>query len=612
MLRPTLLSLVAASLLIFLPQVAARDKCPGAVFPTSRSCDCPPGTFKNRSPAQKSSCEPCPIGTSRKAPGAITKYQCLKCFAGTFSDTPGAVRCKRCPPGMSSEPGSCACGKCRPGFELVSSLDCSIFPTTGSPACKACPRNTFSNVETSGRCRLCPMGFVSAFASEKCVKCPADRQNRQCRCPSGTFLNPNKQPACQPCPVGTFSRSGARSCTPCPVGTFSNVIKATGCKRCPGGTMTSGTGAAACKNPILGCPFDTFRDESGQCKACDPGERLDVRKKKCVSCGKNQVSSGGVITSCTRCAPGKVPYVGMEGFEFNRPRAVCWCAPGSIDSGNGRCRLCPAGTSWELTGKEVGLFQTPYARCIPCFRDTFARRPGSTECTVCPVNFRQLLRGQKGCNRCPRGSRSQLIEYVGDFNEYYDRQCVDEDTGCIGGLGLKRNEGMFNGNCFQPRCKAGSKAELCRKCSTQERYVPSAKVCKLCPDNALSKGGLSTKCNPCPKNSFVDGSDTLILRCSCSIGFGKVGAKCVRCPAGTLSVEDATGQKICRKCAPGTFSSKAGQEIPLSTSCFPCPTNTIALQAGSTACTPCPNGSRTYNDVFGLQLNFCRSKNPYK
>ena len=94
-------------------------------------------------------CLPCPIGTYRAEPGAVSLEQCLPCPVGTFSGVEGAAGCDECDigsyvtlltrnaDGLGTSLGGEACVQCPAGRESN---------TTGSVLCDACSAGESSEV----------------------------------------------------------------------------------------------------------------------------------------------------------------------------------------------------------------------------------------------------------------------------------------------------------------------------------------------------------------------------------------------------------------------------------------------------------------------------------
>ncbi|XP_010632162.1 multiple epidermal growth factor-like domains protein 11 [Fukomys damarensis] len=170
---------------------------------------CPPGT---QSPTQ----HPCPRGTFRERPGALSAKDCSPCPAGQFCADSGSG--KRFPDGPCSAGYYCPPGQTsatRKSFRCPSGFYCP----EGSPQPRACGKGTFQSQETQGSCDPCPAGFYcEASSTDPAAHGPS-------LCFQGYFCPPGSHSAtAHPCPRGTFGpKRGATAeldCEPCPAGMF--------------------------------------------------------------------------------------------------------------------------------------------------------------------------------------------------------------------------------------------------------------------------------------------------------------------------------------------------------------------------------------------------------
>ncbi|CDF39806.1 unnamed protein product [Chondrus crispus] len=589
------------------------ETCKPGSFRKGLDCiKCPAGTFSTG--FNLLSCRECPAGRFRDMEGASSEDQCLFCPAGTANEKQGSTRCKKCTAGTYSLPGSLLCGACPPGTSLSRFI----------PACQPCPPGFFSNETTNRFCQRCPDGTFTSegnnadrnsdIGATSCEKCPpgtfrrnsafgfkegGETSSNKCfRCQQATFSDVAGAKSCKLCPTGTFSQAGATSCTPCPKGTANNRIFAKRCSSCPSGFITMGTGAARCKHPTRGCPFNTFEDASAECKSCMPGQRLVLAKKRCVPCRENEISRGGVSTRCSPCPPNKIPFGDLTREE----KAVCFCKPGFVDDGEGGCAQCPAGTFWQndfdffLSGqnfrRQAVAGRTIRGICTNCPEGSFSNLRGQTSCTPCPENSFQSHEGATSCTKCPEGSRTpRVLEMFTDA--IGPVRCITDEFACA--PGEIRDE---EGKCIAIRCLANNtvleRGRCIGNCPIGTRVL--GRRCRRC--EGTSPGGLSRRCTRCPDQQRPNRrGDT----CVCKRELRMVNGQCVPCPFGTFYFETLDFVGTCIMCANGT----AGPRIFIS-ECEPCRRSFFTREKGARRCEQCPRGMTTFPDVLGKLQNECR------
>lgn len=390
--------------------------CPEGTFHLGRGliCElCPPGYV---SKPGSTSCKPCLSGTVARG---TFKAKCAPCPEGTTSNGPGATRCR--PIGSTSCPNNTFenangdCQRCRNNFRY----------NKETQTCEPCPPGSFSKGGLRTECKTCPSGqrLEEGGSSTLDCRCPKEgtfSAGDKCKpCPRGTygsFLTLPSKFGCIKCSMGTFSNKvGSTSCTPCPFGTFSDAEGAKRCKKCPRGFVPSRVvrddelvGSTSCMAIATGCrpgfqpKLDVFgrircgrvtcvagtqkKDIGIKCLPCKAGFILDGNK--CKRCGIDEVSEGGMATSCTKCKNGlfRDEFLGSE----------CTCR-GFRGTGkgiqDGVCKDCPPGSFGDPNSEE----------CAKCSTGTFSSVFGETNCTPCPRGTFADVEGLTACKTCPKG-----------------------------------------------------------------------------------------------------------------------------------------------------------------------------------------------------------------
>ena len=376
---------------------------------TTRCTKCRQGYFTKRGGAKNESlCLPCPPNTIAKG----YERRCQPCRPGTFINAAGASFCRKsgekCP-ASHFENGDGDCERCETGF---------IFNAV-KKTCDRCPEFMVSSGGMNSVCRKCSPPFVPDFDNGRC-KCTSNMffNGKTCLpCPAGTDISDDEHTfrECFPCSAGTFkAKAGTTSCQPCPPGLVSLGEGAKKCTKCPDGLMPDvdemeRNPASICvstktrcplgyKRQTVGvsrsffgckkirCPPDVPLEEIGKtCAACDKGFRRRTTGSGCQKCGKQEVSEGGSMTTCTKCPNGlfqderdrsKCSCYGYFALGFGIQKGVCKkCPPGTIGSYSSEmCTACRAGTFAAGIGNES---------CKGCNSGTFSK-PGAEKCLPCP------------------------------------------------------------------------------------------------------------------------------------------------------------------------------------------------------------------------------------
>lgn len=618
-----MITLFSSLLLLSLALPAlSQETCEAGTFRSpvdATAClPCRAGTFSSETNA--SSCTPCPPGYFGFVQrSAFFNLACFPCQPGTFNPLRGATQCTPCRNGTSSGEGFKQCARCGPGTRVRPKIPMRDMSNIG---CNKCPPGTFSTGTPTTICNVCPPGTTSRLGSSSCSVCPrgtySDR-TRRCRpCAPGTFNDDTGVSNCKICPPGTFSRFRGTSCMPCPEGTYAKFIasKRGECKPCPSNSTSVGVGNAGCKT-AMGCPFGTFEDGDGVCKACPPGTRFDAGRKRCVPCADDEIGEGGTTTVCRKCGRFELP---VDGFGLV-DKLKCACrvgyqradgrppAPYPVPRQRAQCILCPPmtvgnGDNRPVTGSmrasrnaEEGMWEPECAPC-PEGSNPVLQNDGTTRCLVCPENTIYNTMTMK-CDTCPMGSQSAIISYrmrssepfVLDFIPMRRTRCIIRSNGCAV-LGA-RNE-----RCGVTNCPTGFFSDMgrCRRCMEDQILNRQSMSCEACPAETFSEGGLETMCKTCVANQIARSGE-----CRCRLGQFRLGALCLPCPAGTFNpFAMMFRQNMCFNCPRGTFSVGRMNRF-----CDACPAGSVTTEAKATGCRRCPEGSKQGQDVSGRFLNRC-------
>lgn len=515
----------------------------------SKCKKCPPGKFQFRS--NQTSCESCPRETYNRYSGAWHpslclpcrwplatarrgSSQCTVCRPGKFAE---CGKCQRCPPGTSLKCGRCAdCpfGSVSADFNQLSCEDCPIGmrPSQNRTMClpDKCPAGSEYNLdydvsqtsmEPGSDCAICGYMGLNFYRSSSMKTCEECRGRR-------VVTSSNRPSGCVSCKPGTFMDSKVSS--------FSHFEPFRFCTPCKNGTTTKGKGKLMCRAEGSKCPKGYFVDADGDCERCLKDERVDTSLNRCVACPSNSTSAGGTVKKCKplfvrrlRCLPGQT----SDKFELDQIQNGCtcpfrtWqhthtgkcipcdkksrkmacviCGEGSIMNSKGECIRCPLGS---YNGQNEGTRCKKQRVCPPGFE-----LPGLNDLRISHFGPNTCVSGRTGC---PRRLRARTFS-----QGFFPRAlCEDPKTGkavCPPGL-------RFNGVDGCVRCDEG------QRLSRREGKL----VCVLCPKNSISNGGLTWKCEMCPKG-YVDFNRK---RCGCPVGrYLNKSGKCVKCLSPGLLTE---------------------------------------------------------------------------
>lgn len=223
------------------------------------------------------------------APDASSFAACIAGWPATYS----------CPPGFLWVAPRHTCVPCRPGFYFAAALG----------RCLPCPIGSFSSLEGSTVCTVCPSVRVPASAS-----CHASWPPNGTQCPAGFERGMRDGAHCLPCAAGFFkARASDTVCSPCAAGTFSPSHGQSECTQCSFPHVSTQWGSTACVACAPGAVPSLALDGCAPCRinqqyfTVDPETEKPVCKNKTtLRCGRGEyLDDGGPMAEnrCARCRP---------------------------------------------------------------------------------------------------------------------------------------------------------------------------------------------------------------------------------------------------------------------------------------------------------------------
>lgn len=558
-------------------------RCPDGTGVQNGTCvKCSPGYYRQASRQSDKTpnfCLPCPAGTKQGAYGAMGPDLCHLCWPGTYSDKNASTHCVNCPSGKTSSYGASKCDTCPPGSFIV----------LKKGGCQKCPRGTYATETNSLECTPCPNFWctpkVGARSIRECKPCRRGPEYPRClNSQYFEYYNPDnvsewdvKWQHCRDCPSGTGYTgkepiNAADQCTPCGIHRYRNAAHFTDvrltCEGCPVGLGldTYSNRGMFCRKKNEPCPPDMYESE-GDCKFCDRGYRFIPEEKRCEQCPAGLLSKGGISTKCFKCPNNMRP---------DRNQRRCTCGAGTFLKDN-RCIPCPIGTESTFPDHR-------FTKCYPCDRG-IAVKEGTVRCKPCPVGLVEdpSSPGTK-CAPCPKGLiPSDFGTFFGYARVSHD-YCVSPQTNCPPGTRRSVSSyGYFHG-CEDIFCSRESKESdlgvTCKGCPLGAILKESGPGCDYCPPDAVSDGGLATKCTACTLGKARSWSgDTCACMGSIRRGWGMQDGLCKKCPPGTYNLGD---DEICKPCR--------ANQISKGYRCRGCPPYKIPSD-DKTRCVDCPPGT---------------------
>lgn len=391
------------------------------------------------------------------------------------------------------------------------------------------------------------------------------------------------------CSPGTYvaeegTESADRRCEPCDPATFSTTTNVTACTAatvCAPGTYVSAPATPTSDRVCAACESGTFTstDNAEACTTwttCEPGEFVD------------NTPSTTVDRDCQPCA---------EGFYSSEPNsgtcaAIGTCAPGTTQTAPGSgtspptCATCPAGTF--CPGGE--------AAPIPCMTGFWDDdQSAASVCvlqTECSAGFEIDEDGTATSDRT-------CVACTGDtYTDGVNEDACAPRTVCMPGERVA-DDGSVTANRVCTDCDAGSYSDVenATSCTAYTTCVPGEYVavdgtavadqtCASCPDGEYSSvenadaclpigscdaGTVQTQagsptqpatCDACAAGTYCAGGEAAAVDCEGETVDDDEDAStpCATravCQPGTRVLDDgdATHDRTCEDCAPGTFTA---------------------------------------------------------
>ena len=326
--------------------------CVSGKYKTSSGSDacsnCGAGKYSTSTAATlEAACLVCAVGKFSTAAASV----CTDCAAGSYAAITGSSECTKCPANSSSPSASIASTACQ----------CSAgFSGPNAGPCTACAAGSYKGTVGTALCTLCGTGKYSTATGQSssgtCQDCLAGKYS--------TATGQSSSGTCQDCSAGKYStltgQSSAATCQECVAGKFSTATgqsSSATCQNCLAGTYAALTGSTVCENCLAG----KFSPATGQSTA-----------GTCQDCFAGKFNSATAQSSCQDCPALSSSAAGSS---------ECFCNPGYWDS-YVSCKQCPLGKY-----RDHLCLTTPCAEntCLACLSGTYARTPGQSACTKCPV-----------------------------------------------------------------------------------------------------------------------------------------------------------------------------------------------------------------------------------
>ena len=454
-----------------------------------------------------SACVECIAGTYKDFKGTGA---CTLCAANTFNTNTGQISntCQGCPLNTVSEAGSDNIMDCvsdvghygNPGEEATPCEEGTFQEFTDKTFCSDCIEGASSGQGgTLFRRRLlvAPLAspitnhgesiyyssITAASSFSDCSSCPAFSRVpggssgvsiSDCLCQEGYFGVPAD--GCERCPVGTFKNTlGSEICNDCPENTF-NVYEAS-------------TDISYC----IGCPSDsttlalTGISKKSKCH-CNAGFEKNTAQD-CVACPNGEISSGGVVSTCVKCAVGS--------YDYNNICEACPEFSTTMNDGSYSINSCVCMPGYYPAGVS----------CLPCLKGSYKVETSNSSCTLCQVDQFTDSDAQTSFKTCPiKSTNIATLSGVGSDSILH---CVCED-----GYHAVSSDSF---NTFTCEACALDQISIDNIIPLSIQY--NEKICETC---ALGEYPVNNVCNSCASNHANTNADSAVeseLYCVCDPGY---------------------------------------------------------------------------------------------
>jgi hypothetical protein len=239
------------------------------------------------------------------------------------------------------------------------------------------------------------------------------------------------------------------------------------------------------------------------------------------------------------------------------------------------CFVCSCGGEPCAKGKYglrgIGANHT----CGTCARGQFQDVPGAegaNSCKSCAAATGQVFRDAEPASV----SKADCVQII----------CGTGQQPLLPLVSHMGTEGLQCENCTAGRHKAGRSATSCESCPCgQWQDLPGQGTCGTACAAGTFGNATTGQCENCPSDGFF-----------CLAAQKVPFSRAAHCIPGEheLFAPNATSDRVCAPCAPGTSSNKSNDEENVA-ECVPCPANTFQPAAGKGFCLPyavCAKGER--------------------
>lgn len=487
--------------------------------------------------------------------------------------------------------GTCAkcIGDCRECLNEQKCLVCENEKFLNNGTClSSCPNGFFAKQGKDGINGTCELCTQGSATCEL----GQDNMARPLTCEAGFLLQDSE--CVSTCPAGKYTDPHTETCIGCPAacGACINQQKCTICKNDAVLDVSELPNKSMC---VHSCP-DGYYSQNGLCHLCSQ------------SCGK--CSS---LKSCAECKDYTYLTINGAGFtcESDCPDGYY---PSGVNAIGRTCRPCSDGCLKCATA----------GKCKQCGGQKYRVPDGWCE-DGCPSGYYRHGDGETGrtCQVCPGDFFNCIDATIGTEcrNQKYLTASGTCENGCPVGT-YPHGVGDLGRTCMPcgQNCAACSDGETCDQC-TNSHYLTADHWCEdACPDGYYKNGTgkLGRRCLTCPAGISKCISPTVATECRDAKYLTTHGACVDACPDGTYptghssigrtcqvceaSCAQCTQANICLQCKNGWYLTadlwceegcpdgyfRKGTDNALGRSCAPCPENALKC-IGPALITECRN-----------------------